>query len=107
MARMKLKNSTKEDEVEILADVETPTIPKVKKLAVDPTPKGDEPKKDPTPKEDTIAAHWVELVEGSSYSVKGKTFYKNRPVVETEAKILKVVLLNSRFKCTCAERRKA
>lgn len=41
----------------------------------------------------------VELVEGATYAVKGMTFYKSRPVVVADKKVLSRVLINSRFKC--------
>lgn len=49
-----------------------------------------------------LTPYWVELVEGTSYELKGKNFVLNRPVVVTDPYILKSLLRNGRFKCRCA-----
>lgn len=40
----------------------------------------------------------VELLEGSSYEVRGTVFLKNRPIVVVDKKVLDAVLQNARFK---------
>jgi len=49
-----------------------------------------------------LAAKFVELVEGATYTVRGTTFVKNRPVVITDPRLLASVEVNSRFKVMCA-----
>lgn len=44
----------------------------------------------------------VELILGSTYTVRGTTFYSNRPVVVTDSRILTAVTVNSRFVITDA-----
>lgn len=44
----------------------------------------------------------VTLVEGSTYTVRGTTFAKDRPIVVTDRKLLAAVEVNSRFKVTDA-----
>lgn len=45
----------------------------------------------------------VELVEGSSYEIRGTRFLSRRPVVVTDQRILSAVEVNSRFRVTDAE----
>jgi len=50
--------------------------------------------------EAVVAAKLVELVEGESYQLRRGmvTFYRNRPVVVTDQRVLDAVEVNSRFK---------
>jgi hypothetical protein len=59
-----------------------------------------EPRKAAEPKKETVKI--VELKEGFSYSVKGVTFFKDRPVHVANPKILAEVEVNSRFLVTSA-----
>ncbi len=49
-----------------------------------------------------LVAKRVELKLGSTYTVRGTTFYSNRPVVVTDPRILAEVTVNSRFVITDA-----
>lgn len=64
--------------------------PKVKKIA----PFKKEVKPEPAPKQRAMT---VELLEGASYTIKGATFLKDRPVVVTDEKLLSELEVNSRF----------
>lgn len=61
-------------------------------------PKPEEPP-EKQPEEPKVDAYLVELVEGTTYEVGGKTFASDRPVVITEPRLLRSVLTNGRFKC--------
>lgn len=49
-----------------------------------------------------LVAKRVELKLGSTYTVRGTTFYHDRPVVVTDQRILAAVEVNSRFLITDA-----
>lgn len=49
-----------------------------------------------------LVAKLVELKLGSTYTVRGTTFYHDRPVVVTDPRILAAVEVNSRFLITDA-----
>jgi hypothetical protein len=66
--------------------------PRVKKIA----PKAEPPA---APKQRAMR---VELLEGASYTVRGVTFLKDRPVVVTDERILSELEVNSRFKVESA-----
>lgn len=51
----------------------------------------------------SIRAAVVELVEGSTYEIRGMRFLSHRPVVVTDQRILSAVEVNSRFRVTDAE----
>lgn len=69
--------------------------PRVKKVAEEPKKKEPAPKAENEPK---VRIFRVELLLGSKYTVRGKTFFKDRPVVVTDERILKELEVNSRFK---------
>lgn len=53
----------------------------------------------PAPAAPKLDSYWVELLEGSSYTLMGRTFVRKRPVVVTDPAILSAVLRNGRFSC--------
>jgi len=67
--------------------------PKVKRMA-EPAPVAPAP---------TVRAAVVELVEGSTYEIRGMRFTYRRPVVVTDQRILSALAVNSRFKLTDVE----
>lgn len=82
--------------------------PRVKRIAEEKAPEPErapEPPKAPerVPEAPKVRVNLVELVEGSTYEIRGVRFLRNRPVVVTDQRILSAVEVNSRFRVTDAE----
>ncbi len=77
--------------------------PAAKKPASKPTAKA--PAKKPvvkklaSPPKPAIEPHFVQLVEGRTLLVLGKTFHRGQRVVESNPKILAELIHNNRFSC--------